>query len=86
MRRSALVHEPTHKVFAVNRKGLSLTGGVAIGGVLLLIWLSIAQLDQQKYAVSIIFAVLTTALSDPGGGYSKPGARHGCLRPRRRSV
>ena len=59
------------KVFSVNRKAFSLPGGVAIGGVLLLIWLAIAQLDQQKYVVSIIFAVLTTALSDPGGGYWK---------------
>ncbi len=59
------------KVFSVNKKGFSLPAGVAIGGVLLLIWLAIAQLDQQKYAVSIIFAVLTTALSDPGGGYWK---------------
>ena len=44
---------------------------MAIGGVLLVIWFAIAQLDQQKYVVSIIFAVLTTALSDPGGGYWK---------------
>ena len=59
------------KVFSVNKKAFSLPAGVAIGGVLLLIWLAIAQLDQQKYVVSIIFAVLTTALSDPGGGYWK---------------
>jgi len=57
------------KVFSVNKKGLSLPGGVAVGGILLLIWLAIAQLNQQKYLVSIIFAVLTTTLSDPGGGY-----------------
>ena len=59
------------KVFSVNRKAFSLPAGVAIGGILLLIWLAIAQLDQQKYVVSVIFAVLTTALSDPGGGYWK---------------
>ena len=59
------------KVFSVNRKAFSLPAGVAIGGILLLIWLAVAQLDQQKYVVSIIFAVLTTALSDPGGGYGK---------------
>ena len=57
------------KVFAVNRKGFSLTGGIAIGGVLLVIWLTIVQVHQQKYLVTIVFAVLTTALSDPGGGY-----------------
>ena len=59
------------KVFSVNRKGFSLLGGVAIAGILLVIWFAIAQLDQQKYVVSVIFAVLTTALSDPGGGYGK---------------
>ena len=59
------------KVFSVNRKAFSLPAGVAIGGILLLIWLAIAQLDQQKYVVSVIFAVLTTALSDPGGRYWK---------------
>ena len=59
------------KVFSVNRKGFSLPAGVAIGGILLVIWFGIAQLDQQKYVVSVIFAVLTTALSDPGGGYRK---------------
>jgi len=57
------------KALSLNREGFSLPAGVAIGGVLLVIWFAIAQLDQQKYAVSIIFAVLTTALSDPGGGY-----------------
>ena len=57
------------KVFSLNRKGFSLPGGVAVGGILLVIWFAIAQLNQQKYLVSIIFAVLTTALSDPGGGY-----------------
>ena len=57
------------KVFAVDRQAFSLTGGIAIGGVLLVIWLTIAQLHQQKYLVTIVFAVLTTALSDPGGGF-----------------
>ena len=59
------------KVFSVNRGAFSLPGGVAIGGILLVIWFAIAELDQQKYVVSVIFAVLTTALSDPGGGYRK---------------
>ena len=59
------------RVFSINRKGFSLPAGVAIGGILLVIWFAIAQLDQQKYVVSVIFAVLTTALSDPGGGYRK---------------
>jgi len=31
--------------------------------------LVIVQLNQQKYLLTVIFAVLATALSDPGGGY-----------------
>ena len=54
------------KVFAVNRDGFSPTGGIAIGGVLLVIWLAIAQLSDQKYLVTVVFAVLTTTLSDRG--------------------
>ena len=42
---------------------------MAVGGILLVIWFAVAQLNQQKYLVSIIFAVLTPALSDPVGGY-----------------
>ena len=57
------------KVFALDRKGFSVSGGIAVGGVLLLIWLAVAQLNEQKYLVTLVFAVLTTALSDPGGAY-----------------
>ena len=57
------------KAFAVDRSKFSLSGGIAVGGVLLVIWFAIVQLDQQKYLVSVVFAVLTTALSDPGGAY-----------------
>ncbi len=57
------------KVFGVDRSKFSLSGGIAVGGVLLVIWLAVVQLNEQKYLVSIVFAVLTTALSDPGGAY-----------------
>ncbi len=57
------------KVIAVDRSKFSLSGGIAVGGVLLVIWFAVVQLNQQKYLVSVVFAVLTTALSDPGGAY-----------------
>ena len=59
------------KVFAVDRTKFSPTGGIAIGGILLLIWLIVAHLHLQKYLVTIVFAVLTTALSDPGRGFAR---------------
>ncbi len=59
------------KVFAVNRDGFSPTGGIAIGGVLLTIWLAISQLNEQKYLITVVFAVLMTTLSDPGGSFGR---------------
>ncbi len=56
-------------VFGADRSKFSLTGGIAVGAVLLVIWFAIAQLNQQRYLVTIVFAVLTTALSDPGGTF-----------------
>ena len=55
------------KIFAVDRSKLSPTGGIAVGSLLLVIWFTIAQLDEQRYLITVVFAVLTTALGDPGG-------------------
>ena len=57
------------KIFAVDRSKFSLTGGIAVGGLLLVIWFAVAQLNEQRYLITVVFAVLTTALSDPGGSY-----------------
>jgi len=58
------------KVFAVNGKGLDLPLGAAVTGILGVTWLVLDQTNQQKYFVTVVFAVLLTCLCDPGGGYS----------------
>ena len=73
------------KIFAVDGSKLSLAGGIAVGGLLLVIWLAVAQLNEQRYLITVVFAVLTTALSDPGGSYLAPDAGHERLRHRRRA-
>ena len=57
------------KVFAVDRKGISVPGALATAAVLLVTLIVIDQLNQQKYFLSVVMAVLFVALSDPGGGY-----------------
>ncbi|MEV8034667.1 FUSC family protein [Streptomyces sp. NPDC086182] len=57
------------RVFAVDRKGFSVPGAVGAAGVLLVTLIAIDQLNQQKYFLSVVMAVLFVALSDPGGGY-----------------
>jgi len=57
------------KVFSINKQGFSPAGGAAVGVVLLVAWLAMVQLNQTKYLLTVIFAVLATALSDPGLGY-----------------
>ncbi len=57
------------KIFAVDRSKFSLAGGIAVGGLLVVIWFAVAELNEQRYLITVVFAVLTTALSDPGGSY-----------------
>lgn len=57
------------KVFAVDRKGFSLPGALAVAAVLVVTLVAIDQLDEQTYFLSVVIAVLFTALGDPGGDY-----------------
>jgi len=59
------------KVFAADGKKLNVKGGVAIAAVLFLLWFVIAQTNQQKYFITLVFAVLLVAQSDPGGDIAK---------------
>jgi hypothetical protein len=59
------------KVFAVDRKALSIRDGLAVLGILLVTLVVITQLDQQKYFVTILLALLFVALSDPGGDFAR---------------
>lgn len=56
-------------VFAVDRKGFNLTRGLTIVAVLLIPLIALALLDEERYWLSVSFAALFVALSDPGGVY-----------------
>jgi len=38
-----------------------------MASVLIVIWFTIDELDQQKYFLTVVFAVILVALSDVGG-------------------
>ena len=57
------------RVFAVDRKAFSVPGAVAVAAVLVVTLVAIDQLDQQEYFLSVVMAVMFTALGDPGGAY-----------------
>jgi hypothetical protein len=57
------------KVFELNRKGLNLPRGFAIAGVLAVLAAILIVLDYETYLLTVGFAVLMAALSDPGGTF-----------------
>lgn len=57
-------------VFETDRTKLNMKGGVAVGAVLFVLWFVIIQTNQQKYLITVVFAVLMVALSDPGAHIS----------------
>jgi Fusaric acid resistance protein-like len=57
------------KIFQVNRQGINLTRGLWVTGVLLVPLVVLAILGQEKYWLSMSFAILSVALMDPGGAY-----------------
>ena len=50
---------------------LMVKGGAAVAALLFLLWFAIAQTNQQKYFVPLVFAVLLVAQSDPGGAIGR---------------
>ena len=57
------------KVFEVNRQGIDLTRGLWVMGIFLVPLVVLGLLDQEKYWLSMTFAILSVALMDPGGQY-----------------
>ena len=55
------------KVFALNTKGINVPRGVAAAGLILMALVVTNSLNQERYFLSVAFAVLFVALSDPGG-------------------
>ncbi len=57
------------QVFSLDPKGLNLRYGGASLVILALVWLVTNQLDYERYFLTLVFAVVFTALSDPGGEF-----------------
>jgi hypothetical protein len=58
------------KVFELNRKGLNLPRGLAVAGVLWALAAILVGLGHESYVLTVVFAVLFAALSDPGGSFA----------------
>ena len=58
------------KVFALNRKGLNVPRALMITGVVMIPVIVLIVIDEERYALSVIFAMLFAALSDLGGDYA----------------
>ncbi len=56
-------------VFKLNRKGLNAARGLEVLVVMLVLLVVLLALGQEKYVLSVLFAVLFVGLSDPGGDY-----------------
>jgi Fusaric acid resistance protein-like len=57
------------KVFHLNRQGFNLERGFSGLAIMLLPLIVLSVLHQEKYFLSMVFAVLFVGLSDPGGEY-----------------
>lgn len=58
------------KIFTIDRKGINVTRGLEVLGILLALFVVLTAIDQQKYYLTVAFAVLFVGLSDPGGPYA----------------
>ena len=56
-------------VFQLNRKGFNLVRGLTIVAVLIVPLVVLSLIGEEKYWLSVSFAALFVALSDPGGDY-----------------
>ncbi len=59
-------------IFHLNRKGFNLVRGLTIVAVLLVPLIVLSLIGQEKYWLSVSFAALFVALSDPGGCRRSP--------------
>jgi hypothetical protein len=68
---------PMAKVFELDWKGLNLPRAVAVVVVLGVVVIVLEVIDQQKYVITVVFAVLFVGVSDPGGDFGNRSARMG---------
>jgi hypothetical protein len=63
------------KVFELNRKGLNVPRALEVLGILLVPVIVLEVIGQQKYLLSVVFAVMFVGLSDPGGEFGYRSTR-----------
>ena len=57
------------KVFELNPKGVNLPRAVLVAGSLLVVLVVMTAIHQERYFLSVAFAILFAGLCDPGGDY-----------------
>jgi uncharacterized membrane protein YccC len=58
------------RIFEIHRDGIKVGRGLAVTGVLAVPLIALSAIDLQTYWLSVSFAALFVALSDPGGPYA----------------
>jgi uncharacterized membrane protein YccC len=59
------------KIFAIDPKGIKLSRGVVVNVAMLIPLAVMSAIGLEKYWLSLVFAMLFVALSDPGGTYRR---------------
>jgi len=59
------------KIFAVDRQGIKIARGLVVVVAMLIPLAVLSAIGLEKYWLSLVFAMLFVALSDPGGTYRR---------------
>ena len=70
---------PIAKVFKLNRKGLNVSRGLIVLGVMLVPIIVLDVIGKEQYWVSVAFGALFVGLSDPGGEFGYRASRMGLM-------
>ncbi len=65
------------RVFELDWKGLNLPRAVRLVVILAVAVIVLELIDQQKYVITVVFAVLFVGVSDPGGEFGNGATRMG---------
>ena len=70
---------PMARVFELDWKGLNAPRAVRVAVFLALVVVVLEVIDQQKYVITVVFAVLFVGISDPGGEFGNGATRMGAF-------
>ncbi len=70
---------PLAKVFELDWRALNVPRALEVLGLLLVPVIVLEVIGQQRYLVTVVFAVLFVGLSDPGGEFGHRATRHGLV-------